>query len=80
MGHKTSEKRYVARTKSVQRLAQQRDDARDALARIAQIIEQVYHRCQAADGPVTPTMQEMTQDELSRIYALAMGKPETWRP
>lgn len=50
------------------------------LARIAQIIENVDLRCMAADGPVTPTLQEMTQDEISRIYALARGKPENWRP
>ena len=50
------------------------------LQRIKEIIEQVDVRCMAADGPVTPTLQEMTQDELSRIYALACGKPENWKP
>lgn len=45
-----------------------------ALAEIAVIIEAVDRRCMAADGPVTPTLREMTQDELSRIYALAKGR------
>lgn len=38
---------------------------------IAQIIERVDHRCMAADGAVTPTLSEMTQAEISQIYALA---------
>lgn len=50
------------------------------LDRIAEIIEQVELRCDMGDGPVTPTMQEMTQDEISRIYALSKRKPEEWRP
>lgn len=56
----------------------EKDAAR--LRRIAQIIEAVDTRCMAADGPVTPTLQEMTQDDISRIYALACCKPESWRP
>lgn len=55
-------------------------DRFDAGDRIAEIIEAVDVRCMAADGPVTPTPREITQDELSRIYALAKGKPERWRP
>lgn len=43
------------------------------LAEIRQIIERVDLRAAAADGPVTPTLQEMTQEEISRIYALAGG-------
>jgi hypothetical protein len=41
------------------------------LGEIARIIEAVDNRCMASDGPVTPTLSEMTQDEISRIYALA---------
>lgn len=41
------------------------------LRRIAQIIEDVDNRCLAADGPVTPTLQEMTVDEMREIYGLA---------
>lgn len=41
------------------------------LTGIAQIIENVDQRCMAADGPVTPILQEMTQDEISEIYRLA---------
>lgn len=44
------------------------------LARIAEIIEAVDDRCMAADGPVTPTLQEMTQAEISEIYRLASNK------
>lgn len=42
-----------------------------ALARIAEIIEGVDQRCMACDGPVTPTLQEMRQSEISEIYKLA---------
>ena len=52
----------------------------ERLLRIKQIIEDVDNRCLAADGPVTPTLQEMTVDEMRRIYALACGQAETWRP
>lgn len=45
------------------------------LSRIAGMIEVVDNRCMAADGPVTPTLQEMTQAEISMIYKLAAGKP-----
>lgn len=40
------------------------------LARIREIIENVDNRAMAADGPVTPTLQEMTQAEMSEIYKL----------
>lgn len=50
------------------------------LNRIAEIIESVDQRCMAADGPVTPTLKEMTQAELSEIYTLACrAKPATRR-
>lgn len=51
-----------------------RRTANDALTRlrlIAEIIEGVESRCMAVDGPVTPTLQEMTEEELRRIYRLA---------
>lgn len=38
---------------------------------IAKIIETVDNRCLAADGPVTPTLSEMTQAEISEIYKLS---------
>lgn len=43
----------------------------DDLADIAAIIESVDMRAAATDGPVTPTLQEMTQEEIGRIYAIA---------
>jgi hypothetical protein len=49
-------------------------DDQKKLNRIASIIQAVDNRCTAADGPVTPTLQEMTQDEMSEIYRLAGGK------
>jgi len=52
----------------------------DRLKRIRKIIEDVDHRIMCADGPCVPTLDEMTQDEISRIYALACGHRETWRP
>jgi hypothetical protein len=45
----------------------------ERLRRIAVIIEDVDNRCMAADGPVTPTMSEMDQTEMSEIYHLACG-------
>jgi len=44
------------------------------LVDIAKIIEAVDHRCMAVDGPVTPTLEEMTQAEISSIYLLATGE------
>jgi hypothetical protein len=34
------------------------------------LICNIESRCMAADGPVTPTLQEMTEDELSKIWHL----------
>ena len=47
---------------------------KERLERIAEIIEGVDNRCMAADGPVTPTLQEMQQSEISEIYELALRK------
>ena len=44
---------------------------KERLRKIAEIIEAVDNRCMAVDGPVTPTLQEMTQDEIAEIYRLA---------
>ena len=44
------------------------------LSRIAEIIEEVDNRCLSVDGPVTPTLQEMQQKEISEIYSLAKGE------
>jgi hypothetical protein len=49
----------------------ERDDYMHALDDIANIIRAVDNRCMVADGPVTPTLKEMTQAEISRIYELA---------
>jgi len=49
------------------------------LKRIAEIIEAVDNRCMAVDGSVTPTLKEMTQKEISEIYALASHQTEPSR-
>ena len=46
----------------------------ERLKKIAAIIEAVDHRCMAADGPVTPTNQEISLSEVQEIYKLARGK------
>lgn len=48
-------------------------DKRERLRMIAAIIERVDNRAIAADGPVTPTREEITTDEIKAIYGLAMG-------
>lgn len=45
------------------------------LAEIARIIECVDNRCLAADGPVTKTRHEITEDEMRAIYTLAKEGP-----
>lgn len=44
------------------------------LQRIKEIIEAVDTRAMACDGPVPPTLKEMTQREISEIYRLAGGE------
>lgn len=46
----------------------------DRLATITVILENVNNRCAAADGLVTPTRHEITDEELRRIYVLASGE------
>lgn len=43
------------------------------LRQIARIIYDVDYRAQFADGPVTNTRHEMTDDEMREIYKLAGG-------
>jgi hypothetical protein len=40
---------------------------------IVNIIETVDRRCEAADGPVPSTREEMTDVEMRQIYKLARG-------
>jgi len=44
------------------------------LEKIAEIIEEVDDRCLFQDGPVTPTVDEITPSEIKEIYKLAKGK------
>lgn len=48
--------------------------ARQKLAEIAKIIEAVDDRCMYADGSVTKTRHEITDEEMRVIYWLASGK------
>ena len=60
-------------TKQAKRRWNKRAHAVGSLARIAEIIETVDNRAMAADGPVTPTLQEMEPAEMLEIYRLATG-------
>ena len=66
----------------IKEMLNERIDYLRRLDRIAEIIENVDHRCQAADGPVTHTLDEMTQKEISEIYlhAKEIGYPNRWGP
>jgi len=46
---------------------------------IARTIEAIDHRCMAADGPVTPTLEEATYQELRRIYQACKRIEKRWR-
>lgn len=48
--------------------------AKARLFSIKEIIDSIENRCMAADGPVTNTRHEMSDEELRRIYRLAGGK------
>jgi len=41
---------------------------------IVAVIDGVEIRCMAVDGPVTPTHDEITDEELRTIYVLAGGR------
>jgi hypothetical protein len=40
---------------------------KERLSKIAKIIEEADNRCMAIDGPVSKTLDEMTQKEISKI-------------
>ena len=63
----------VAGLKSMASRRISRMTAEERLVEIAAIIERVDNRAMAVDGPVTPTLEEITQDEMSSIYKLAIG-------
>lgn len=60
-----------ARVRELEMDSSHLDAAEKQLAGIVDIILAVENRCLAADGPVTPTLQEMTAQELQAIYRLA---------
>lgn len=50
------------------RLREQADALATAHQRVRSIILSVENRCMAADGPVSRTLEEMTEDELRAIW------------
>ena len=66
-------------TATLEKVQAERDAAVSDLARIAEILEEVDRRAMFG-ATIIPTLQEMEQSEISAIYALAKGKPESWRP
>lgn len=38
------------------------------IERFFQLVDDIENRCMASDGPVTPTLQEMQEEELSEIW------------
>jgi hypothetical protein len=52
----------------MQRAEAQLAEARRAVKRFNSIVDAVEARCMAVDGPVTPTLQEMTETELSSLW------------
>ena len=50
------------------------DELDNRLKGIAEIIEKVDDRCLAADGAVTETLDEISQDEIKEIYNFAKGR------
>lgn len=60
------------------RLTQENDRLRDENARLRRLADSICHvvdvveyRCMAVDGPVTPTLKEMTECELRDIWQAA---------
>lgn len=43
-------------------------DLIEAIERFQRTILAIENRCMAADGPVAPTLQEMTEVELAKIW------------
>jgi len=60
------------RLKQIDALREALREALSAMDAIKEIIEDVDHRAMAADGPVTPTRQEMTDREMRNIYEAAI--------
>lgn len=68
-----------ARNAENARLREQAEALADALQRVRSIILSVENRCMAADGPVTPTLEEMTEDELRAIWQASDAALRSYR-
>jgi hypothetical protein len=62
---------FMAIAKQAAHLGVENAYLEDRLRKIAIIIENVDQRCTAADGPVSNTRIEMTDDEMRQIYRLS---------
>lgn len=51
-----------------------------AIDQFNRIIEAIENRCMAVDGPVTPTLSEMREDELALIWELLQEIRRIERP
>ncbi len=69
----------ITHNSEIARLREENERLRDALSSIADIIEAVDHRAMFS-AIIPPTLKEMTQEEMSDIYALSKGHPKGWRP
>lgn len=71
-GKRRNERRLILKnTRFSKELFMRKSDFRQRLKEIHDIIDLVEQRCLAADGPVTKTHDEITDEELREIYQLS---------
>ncbi len=63
--------RITVRKMDEDRLGNHNAERLYAIDRWRAIISAIEGRCMAADGPVSPTLQEMTESELRRLWELS---------
>jgi len=45
-------------------------NTKQKIQRFNRIIDNIENRCMAVDGPVTPTLKEATEEELSELWRI----------
>lgn len=68
--------RDLWKNKKLNKALKDKMNNKERLDRIAEIIWDVDNRCLVADGLVTPTLEEMTPNEILEIYILATEAEE----
>lgn len=58
------------KTDKVKTYEQEASDMEKRVTRFNMIIDSIENRCLAVDGPVTPTLKEATEEELSELWTL----------